>query len=305
MLSIIPKRKIWFTISAILVIASVVYISVSGLRLGIDFTGGSLLEISTDKPVAIADIEFSVASSLHSDAEIKVQSSGNNQYLIRTQDLSESKHQEVLSQLSELGTIEELRFESVGPTLGQELKSKAIEALLVASIVIILYIAWSFRKVSENNDKGPSSWKYGIGAIIALVHDVTIVTGAYALISTYTEYQVDALFVTALLVVLGYSVNDTIVVYDRVRENVIESKIKDFAELVNKSVNETVTRSINTSLTTLIVLLTLFFFGGESIQGFILALIIGVVIGTYSSIFLASPILVVWQQLSQTSKKKK
>lgn len=302
MINIIPKRKIWFSISTVLVVLSVLYISISGLRLGIDFTGGSLLEISVDETVALSDIEFSVTSSVSDDIEVKVQSSGENQYLIRTQELTEEQHQAILFKLSQLSDIEELRFESVGPTLGSELKSKAIESLIVAAGVIILYIAWSFRKVSEDNNAGPSSWKYGIGAIIALVHDVVIVTGAYALISTYTQYQVDALFVTALLVVLGYSVNDTIVVYDRIRENVIESKTKNFAELVNKSVNETITRSINTSLTTLLVLATLFFFGGSTIQGFILSLIIGIAIGTYSSIFLASPVLVVWQQFSEKKK---
>lgn len=302
MFNIIQKRKIWFSISAVLVIASLLFIGINGLRLGIDFTGGSLIEVKiTGESVSNAGIEELVIAGLSEDAEVKVQSSGIDEYLIRTGALSESEHQKIMASLRELGQIEELRFESIGPTLGAELKDKAFTALIVASIVIILYIAWSFRKVAEP----VQSWKYGIGAIIALVHDVVIVTGVYVLISTFTNYQIDALFVTALLVVLGYSVNDTIVVYDRVRENVLAKNIKHFETLVNKSVNETITRSINTSLTTLLVLLSLFFFGGDSISGFVVALMIGVLIGTYSSIFIASPVLVVFEELAKRKFHKK
>lgn len=304
MLNIIPKRKIWFTISGILVAASLIFIAVNGLRLGIDFTGGSLIEVKiTGENITSLSIEERVISSISEGAEVKVQSSGEDEYIIRTGVLAEGAHQIVLEKLAELGAVEELRFESIGPTLGEELKDKAFTALVVASIVIILYIAWSFRKVAEP----VQSWKYGIGAIIALVHDVVIVTGVYALISTQTSYQIDALFVTALLVVLGYSVNDTIVVYDRVRENVLAKHVKHFETLVNKSVNETITRSINTSLTTFLVLLSLFFFGGDSIEGFVVALMVGVLIGTYSSIFIASPVLVTFEEMAKRKfhKKKK
>jgi len=299
MFNIIPKRKIWFTISSILVVGSLLAIFVNGLKLGIDFTGGSLLEIKlADSAAKTSAVEASILDALPSLEEIKVQSSGAAQFIVRTKELSEPEHQLVLESLTEFGEVDELRFESIGPTLGQELKDKAITALIVASIVIILYIAWSFRKVLEPIQ----SWKYGVGAIAALVHDVIITTGIFSFFTHYGNYQVDALFITALLVVLGYSVNDTIVVYDRIRENVLNKHIKHFEDLVNQSVNETITRSINTSLTTLLVLLTLFFFGGASIQGFILALIIGVVIGTYSSIFLASPVLVVWAQYGKRKK---
>ena len=300
MVKIIQKRKIWFTISTILVLGSILAIYINGLKLGIDFTGGSLLEVRLiDTTAQSSAVEASVLSALPELDEIKVQSSGTAQFIVRTKELSQSEHQLILgSMLAEFGEVDELRFESIGPTLGAELKDKAITALIVASIVIILYIAWSFRKVLEP----VQSWKYGVGAIVALVHDVVITTGVYSFFTHFGNYQVDGLFITALLVVLGYSVNDTIVVYDRVRENVLNKKIKHFEELVNQSVNDTITRSINTSLTTLLVLLSLFFLGGASIHGFVLALIIGVVIGTYSSIFLASPILVVWAQYSQRKK---
>lgn len=297
MFEIIQKRKIWFTLSSILVIGSLVIISTMGLKLGLDFTGGSLLEIETQDSLELATVERMVNEAVPSLEEVKVQSGGDNRFLIRTAPLTEDQHLNILSKLRGEGSVDELRFESVGPTLGQELKDKAFTALIVAAIVIILYVAWSFRHVSE----AVSSWKYGLGAIIALAHDIIIVTGVFAVFSHYLNYQVDGLFVTALLVILGYSVNDTIVVYDRVRENVLAQQEKKgkkkftFEELVNNSVNQTIVRSINTSLTTLLVLFTLFFFGGSSIKGFILALIIGILIGTYSSIFLASPILVWWE----------
>jgi len=299
MIRIIHNRKIWFSLSGLLVLGSVVLILTVGLSLGIDFTGGSLLEIRlADTQENISQIESSISKAITNLPEVKIQSSGEAQYFIRTRELTEAEHQLALSSFEEFGRVDELRFESIGPTLGTELKDKAITALIVASLVIVAYIAWSFRKVSVP----VQSWKYGLGAIIALIHDVLIVTGVYTVFTLFTDYQVDALFVTALLVVLGYSVNDTIVVYDRIRENVLAQKIRHFEELVNHSVNQTISRSINTSLTTLLVLLTLFFYGGASIKGFILALIIGILIGTYSSIFLASPLLVVWERIGKREK---
>lgn len=302
MINIIQKRKAWFTLSTVLVIGSVIVMSVMGLKLGLDFTGGSLLEVSVSENVDVPVLEAAVIEAMPSLAEVKVQSGGDHRFLIRTAPLTETEHQALLGSLRSSYGAEELRFESVGPTLGQELKEKAVTALVVASIVIILYVAWSFRHVSE----AVSSWKYGLAAIIALVHDIVITTGIFSIFTHYGGYQVDGLFITALLVILGYSVNDTIVVFDRIRENVLLqqqrkiSKSTTFETLVNDSINQTIVRSINTSLTTLLVLLTLFFFGGESIKGFILTLIIGILIGTYSSIFLASPILVWWE-----GKKKK
>lgn len=297
MFNIIQKRKIWFTISSVLVIGSILVISTLGLKFGLDFTGGTLIEVETQEKLEITTVERIIYEAIPTLEEVKVQEAGNNRFLIRLAPLTEEEHKAILTGLRGETSLEELRFELVGPTLGQELKDKAITALIVAAVVIIFYIAWSFRHVSES----VSSWKYGLGAIIALVHDILIVTGVFTVFSHYYSYQVDGLFVTALLVILGYSVNDTIVVYDRVRENVLiqqEKKGKKkftFEELVEHSVNQTILRSINTSVTTLLVLFTLFFFGGESIKGFILALIIGIIIGTYSSIFLASPILVWWE----------
>lgn len=193
---------------------------------------------------------------------------------------------------SDFSNIQELRYDSVGPSIGQELKSKAMSATVLVLIMIIIYIAWTFRKVS----KPIASWKFGIAAIIALFHDVIIVLGVFAYLGHFYDIEINTAFVAAILTVLGYSVNDTIVVFDRIRENLPKSDV-DFEETVNISVNQTIVRSINTSLTTLLVLLSIVFFGGATIRDFVLALSIGVFIGTYSSIFLASPVLVIWEKL--------
>jgi len=189
-----------------------------------------------------------------------------------------------------------MRFESIGPVIGQELQDKAVRAILAVLIAIVLYIAWAFRKVSDP----VSSWKYGVTAIIALAHDVIIPTGIFAILGFWMGIEIDILFVTAVLTILGFSVNDTIVVFDRTRENLARDHHKhDFDWIVNKSVNETIRRSLYTSLTTFVVLFAVYLYGGESIKNFVLALMIGVIAGTYSSIFLASPLLVVWEKWSR------
>jgi len=192
-------------------------------------------------------------------------------------------------------TVAEERFESIGPTIGEEIKEKAWIAIIFTVFAIILYISYVFRKVS----KPVASWKYGIGAILALVHDIVIVTGLFSILGHFYGMEVNSLFITALLTILGFSVNDTIVTFDRTRENLGKHYTGDFETIVNDSVNQTLTRSINTSFTTLIILFALFFFGGATISNFVLALIVGVFVGTYSSIFVASPILVSWYTLSK------
>ncbi|OGN25672.1 MAG: protein-export membrane protein SecF, partial [Candidatus Yanofskybacteria bacterium RIFCSPLOWO2_01_FULL_44_22] len=188
------------------------------------------------------------------------------------------------------------RFDSIGPTIGRELKRNAAIALVVAIIAIVLYIAWAFRHVSEP----VSSWKYGVAAVIALIHDVTIPTAVFALLGKFSGVPIDALFITALLTIMGFSVHDTIVVFDRTRENLRKLKGREeFSVTVNRSVNETFTRSINTSVTILLALVAIVVFGGESVRYFALALIIGIVFGTYSSIFIASPLLVLWNDLTK------
>jgi len=329
MLKIIHKRKIFFIISGALLVASVVLLSTLGLQLGIDFTGGTLMEVeynngrpdNQEVQDAIADLDL---------GPINIQSFGESGMIFRFKEIDEPKHQEVLNRLEEnfgsgesrqgdtqslqiesdsssgisLGDIQaevatdnqivEHRFESIGPAIGQELKKKSIYAIIGVVVCIILYIAYAFRKVS----KPVASWKYGLTAIIALVHDILIVVGIFVVLGHFLNYEINTPFVAALLTILGYSVNDTIVIFDRIRENLPRSE-ENFEDTINTSVNQTITRSINTSLTTLLVLLAIYFFGGVTIKSFILALMIGVVSGTYSSIFIASPVLVVWQRLTR------
>ncbi len=294
---IIPNRGIWLTFSTILVAVSIVAISMWGLNFGIDFTGGSLLEVSfsdhqPEVPVIQDQLESLELNSL------LVQPTESQTVILRFQENSKEVHKQVVGELNNLllegETLEELRFDSVGPSIGQELKQKSFDALIIVLIIIVIYIALVFQKVS----KPVSSWKYGIVAIIALFHDVLITLGVFAILGHFYGVEINTPFVAAILTVLGYSVNDTIIVFDRIRENLPKSDT-GFAATVNKSVSQTVIRSINTSVTTLLVLLSILFLGGESIQGFILALAIGVFIGTYSSIFLASPLLVVWGKLTK------
>lgn len=221
---------------------------------------------------------------------IIVQPSNDKGVILRVKDISEEQHQEILNKLKEAQELEEMRFESIGPMIGEELRQKTILIIILSLLCIIAYVTFAFRKVQSSI----KPWQYGIATLLALGHDVLIPIGAFALLGKYFGIEISIPVVVALLTVLGYSVNDTVVVFDRVRENLVKIHSGSLSEIVNKSLNETISRSINTSLTTLFVLLAIFFFGGATLQYFALALIIGVVAGTYSSIFLASPILLAW-----------
>lgn len=305
MYQVIKRGRIWIGFSAFLVAASVVALLLWGLNFGIDFTGGSLLEVrfANQRP-AVSEVNSALEKS--DLGSLIVQSVGEDGMILRFQNITEEKHQEVLSKLNDLSGIslatstasstvvvgvEEMKYDAVGPVLGNELKSKSVRAVIIVLIAIVLFIAWSFRKVS----KQIASWKYGVAAVIALFHDVIITMGVFAVLGHFFNMEINASFVAAILTVLGYSVNDTIVVFDRVRENLPKSNT-DFENTVNNSINQTFGRSINTSLTTIITLLAIVIFGGESVRAFALALTIGIGIGTYSSIFLASPILVEWEK---------
>lgn len=287
-MSIISLKKVWFSISSVLVLASILALMVFKLPLGIDFTGGSLLEVSfSDTSIEKSQIE-QVINDSSVQTTIQVQKTGDEAFILRMRNLAEDEHQTVLTDLRTLSELEERRFDSIGPVIGQELQEKAFWAIVLVLIAIVIYVAYAFSSVSRPIE----SWKYGIIALIALFHDIIITLGIFAVLGHYAGLEVGLPFVAALLTILGYSVNDTIVVFDRIRESIKEAPAQyDFAELIDKSVNATISRSINTSVTTLFVLFAIIFFGGGSIQNFILALIIGIFIGTYSSIFLASPLL--------------
>jgi len=291
---IVKHRKIWFLVSGVLVAASIVCLAIWQLNFGIDFTGGSLSEIEwiSQRP-SNRDVQDSLVS--FELGNISVQATGEKGMILRLKDIDEDTHQEILSALEEkFGQVEEKRFESIGPTIGQELKKKAAWSIFLALIAILVFVAWAFRKVSFPI----KSYRYGIIAVIALFHDVLITVGVFSFLGHFQGVEVGVPFVAALLTVLGYSVNDSIVVFDRIRENLLSFRTKDeeFSKTVGLSLKQTITRSINTSLTTLLVLFAIFLFGGTTIKFFSLALIIGIALGTYSSIFIASPLLVAWEK---------
>jgi len=382
MIKIIQKRKIWFAFSLILTMASVFALAQWNLKMGIDFTGGTLMELSFKNEILNSE-EIKDSLKELNLGDVNIQFSDEKNVLLRLKDIDEDTHQKIIEALEvksgeknndkavenkpeenseeikasgeEVGgaegeiiaseedvaaennkaensaegtpenitvetdnenvdvevsdntdntdqviaetgekNIEEKRFDSIGPVIGNELKSTAIWAIAIALIGMVLYIGWAFRKVS----RPVSSFKYGIIATIALFHDVVITLGVFSVLGYLYNIEIGLPFVAALLAILGYSVNDTIVVFDRTRENLIKAGSENFEETVNKSVNETLIRSLNASFTTLLVLFALFLFGGETIKYFIAALIIGIAFGTYSSIFIASSLLVTLQKWS-------
>ncbi|MBU6427117.1 protein translocase subunit SecF [Patescibacteria group bacterium] len=293
---VINNRKLFYAFSGTLVALSLLSLIFWGLNPGIDFTGGTLIDVaySSGRPDQSA-----VTQALSPiDPTASVRPSGDNEFIIRMKALDENQHATVKKALTLNGSAQpmEKTYDSIGPVLGAEALRKAYVSIALVIIGIVLYITFAFRKVSEP----VSSWKYGLVAIAALVHDVIIPTGAFSILGHFAGYEVDTLFVTALLVILGFSVHDTIVVFDRVRENLkYSSAKKPFSEVVGASISQTFTRSINTSATTLIALVVLYFVGGVSTEHFSLALIIGIAAGTYSSIFIGSPLLVTierWQK---------
>lgn len=296
---IVLHRKLFYIFSALLVAASILALAIWGLQPGIDLKGGSLFEVSyPDGRPEKGTVETALAPL---GVSASVRPTREDGYIIRMKYLSETEQAAARDALSFEGTqkIVEGRFRIIDPPLGKEAVGKSFVAIALVLLCIVIFITLAFRKVSEP----VASWKYGIITIIALLHDVLIPTGAFAILGHYAGYEVDTLFVTALLVVLGFSVHDTIVVFDRVRENLkVSHEVrdrKDFATIVGESIQQTFVRSINTSLTTIIALLVLYFIGPEITKHFSLALLIGIIAGTYSSIFIGSPLLVTvekWQK---------
>lgn len=284
-------RKIYFIFSGTLALVSIVCLIIFGLNLGIEFTGGSILELQY-KNQRPSHQEIGAALSPF-DLKESIQSSGDKGVIIRMRDITEETRLKVVEAIDKQSEIvkEKTKFESIGPVIGRELKEKTKVVILLALIVILLYVAFAFRKVSYP----VKSWQYGIAALIALFHDVLIPVGVFSILGKFYGVQVTIPIITALLTILGYSINDSVVVFDRIRENLLRGTKKSFESIVNKSLNQTLARSVNTSLTTLLVLFAIFFFGGETLRYFSLALIIGITAGTYSSIFLASPLLVTWK----------
>lgn len=287
---IVKYRKIFFTISIITIALSFYAMAVKGFNAGIDFKGGSIMEVSYDKRPNVEALESALKAAGFEGA--RIQAAGDSDIMVKTRALTETDRQKLAATLAVGGTqMTEKQFSSIGPTIGAELRSKAWYSIILVILGIVLFIAYAFRHVSEPI----SSWKYGMITSATLLHDIIVPAGVFV----WMGKEVDTLFVVALLSIMGISVHDTIVVFDRIRENLKLRVSNDFATTVGMSLRQTFTRSINTSLTVMLVLGALYFFGPASTKDFSLILWIGVGIGTYSSVFIASPLLVVvekWQK---------
>src|SRR3989338_6669830 len=337
--SILKRTKLWFAISGVFMLASILCLIIFGLRPGVDFTGGSLLEVRFVQVPEIASLRTTLANLGYTDPS--VQTAGETDVLFRLENLSEEEHQTLLTALKEqYGQVDELRFDSIGPVIGKELRNRSLIGVLILLILIGLYVTWSFRKVGKpvapwkygvltlvtafhdmiiplgvfavlghylviglyvtwsfrKVGKPVAPWKYGVLTLVTAFHDMIIPLGVFAVLGHYLGWEVGTGFVAAILTVLGYSINDTIVVFDRTRENLLHKTHESLEVILEKSLHETLGRSLTTGIATLLTLFAIFLWGGSTTQPFALALIIGILAGTYSSIFFASPLLVVWQK---------
>lgn len=293
--NLIKYKNYFLGFSGIMVVLSFILIGMLGLKQGIDLRGGMQWEV---KFASNTTSEIAIKESLRSvknEGEQSVRGVGEGVFFIRLPNATQEEYDAYRAALKNIGEYTELNFSNIGPTIGDELRKRAITAILLVLLGISLYIAYAFRKVS----KPISSWKYGFATLISLLHDVIIPTGLLAILGAWKGIEIDTNFIVALLVVMGFSVHDTIVVFDRIRENLIVRRGKDdFAEIINISVRETFARSINTTLTLVIVLVALLIFGPPSLYYFVLTILVGTIFGTYSSIFLASPVLYLWSRRS-------
>lgn len=281
-MKVIQKTKLWFGLSATIIIIGLIMGLTQGLNLGIDFTGGTMMQIDMGKTVAVQEIKNTI-TEFDLDSDIVHAGDQKHEVIIKTKkDLNNTQREEVFEAIKEKFTLQDEAFiqaQQFGPSIGKEIQKKAIQSILIASAFMLLYISVRFE------------FKFGIAAILTLTHDILIVLSLFAIL----RIQVNNSFVAAMLTIVGYSINDTIVVFDRIRENIKFLKKKNYGELVDNSINQTLTRSINTSLTTLITISLLYIFGVESIKEFSLPLVLGIAVGTYSSIFIASPLWVMWK----------
>lgn len=301
-MNIIGKKYLYFAFSLIIIIPGLVSLVLFGLNPSIEFTGGTRITVSMPKVATNNDV--SVVKNILEKEKLRVSNTevSNNLIYVRTVGMDQKQNAKFLEDLkNNLKGAKQEQFETIGPTIGAETTTNAIAAVVIASLFIVIYITFSFRKIP----KPASSFRFGICAIIALIHDVLVVVGIFAILGHFFGVEIDSLFVTALLTVIGFSVHDTIVVFDRIRENLKRVSGVSFDQIVNESILQTLDRSLNTSLTVVLVLFALLLFGGESIRWFVVALLIGVISGTYSSIFNASPLLVVWQELNDKFRKTK
>lgn len=297
-MSFIKFSKFFLALSAVMVIASLALLFKPGIKLSIDFTGGTLMEFGFREEIpkenlidALKNFQPDAGKESLANASVNVTRQGT--FLVKTRFIEPQEHEKLLTALGALGEFEETQFTIIGSRVGETMKERAVIALIVASAAIVCYIALVFRKIP----KKLSPWRFGVVAVIALLHDILITIGVFIIISRFTSFEADLLFVTALLTILGYSVNDTIIIFDRIRDNLAsQSRGESFAQIAGRSVKESLVRSFNTSFTTLFMIGSLYFMGSESIRWFALTLVVGIAVGTYSSICLAPPLLVLWKK---------
>lgn len=302
-MNIIGKKWFYFIFSGLIIIPGIISLILWGIRPSIDFTGGTLLEVQSSKLKDQSNNEEIKKILEKEKIEIgSITQSAEDSYLLRLKPIDNAQHQKLIDSFrTKFGEVKELRFESVGPTIGKETTENAAKAVILASIAIVLYVAWAFRQIP----KPYSSFRFGICAVVALIHDVLVIIGLFSLFGHFFKVEIDNLFITALLTIMGFSVHDTIVVFDRIRENLRKMAGEPFDLVVNESIIQTLARSLSTSLTVLFTLFALLLFGGESIRWFIVALLIGITSGTYSSVFNAAPLLVVWDEISRKNRDKR
>jgi preprotein translocase subunit SecF len=288
MYDIIGKRFWFFLISGLLILISIIALVTAGLKPGIEFSSGSILTIAFEQPVDYNAFKEEIASLGHPNAII--QESGSGDFIIRTQELSDEGKTAIEAGLRErFGALTEASFSSVSPQAAAETVNNAIIAVAVASVGILLYVTWAFRRM-------PRPFRYGTCAVIALVHDALVALGIFSILGAVMSWETNLMFITGVLAIIGYSINNTIVVFDRIRENLIRGVSSNFEVVVNNSQVETMARSMNTSLTTLITVLAILLFVGSSIENFAVVLLIGIVAGTFDSVFVAPSLLVVWDK---------
>ena len=290
-MDVVRKRKVYLSIAGALVLVSWLLVVILGLRSGIDLKGGTSWNVAFQNKPSIEEVRSTFKDRGGVEASIKTVSDGS--FILRFPHINEEAHQAYLSLLQEeFGALDEKSFSSIGPTIGSELRRRSLWAIILVILGISFFVAWAFRKVS----KPISSWKYGVVTLVTLFHDISIPTGLLAVLGAWKGVEIDTNFIVALLVVMGFSVHDTIVVFDRIRENLLSGRGKNIEldVIINQSVRDTLARSLNTSLTLVFVLVTLLILGPPTLFYFILTVLVGTIMGTYSSIFVASPILYVW-----------
>ena len=292
-------RKIWISIAAAMVVVSIPLIFIFKLPLGIDFTGGTLIELKTKDAQSQQGLEKGIAGFY--DKKVVIQNSGENQFIVRTSALTDDDYKKLESNLKDKLGVSILRHDLIGSSVGNATTNNAVYAMIAAGLFIIIYLAWAFRKVPWS----VSPWAFGTIALLTLIHDLGFSFAVFFIVGRYAGYEIDSTILVAALTILGFSVHDTIVVFDRIRENILKHPQKSLSDNADDSITQTIARSLNTSLAAILVLVSMLILGGASTRPFILILTIGIAIGTYSSIFVASPILVMYHEITNRKKNSK